>query len=75
MSERIAVHDVLRRVSARCRTHRIWLRRTRVKLRCTFRRGVRIVGMPLDEFLFAAAFGAYWSGIYEHFTWKGLSKQ
>lgn len=37
--------------------------------------GVRIVGMPLEEFLFAAAFGAYWSGIYEHFTWKGLSKQ
>ncbi len=37
--------------------------------------GVRIVGMPLEEFLFAAAFGAYWSGVYEHFTWRSLSKQ
>jgi hypothetical protein len=36
--------------------------------------GVRIVGMPLEEFLFAAAFDAYWSGVYEHFTWKSLSK-
>jgi hypothetical protein len=35
--------------------------------------GVRILGMPLEEFLFAAAFGAYWSGLYEHFTWKSLS--
>jgi hypothetical protein len=35
--------------------------------------GLRIVGMPLEEFLFAAAFGAYWSGVYEHFTWKSLS--
>jgi hypothetical protein len=37
--------------------------------------GVRIVGMPLEEFLFAAAFGAYWSGVYEHFTWQSLSIQ
>jgi hypothetical protein len=37
--------------------------------------GVQIVGMPLEEFLFAAAFGAYWSSVYEHFTWKSLSKQ
>src|SRR6516165_2390542 len=37
--------------------------------------GVRIVGMPLEEFLFAAAFGAYWSGVYEHFTWQSLSDQ
>ena len=36
--------------------------------------GVQIVGMPLEEFLFAAAFGAYWSGVYEHFTWKSLRK-
>jgi hypothetical protein len=25
--------------------------------------------------LFAAAFGAYWSGVYDHFTWKTLSPQ
>ncbi len=37
--------------------------------------GVRIIGMPLEELLFAAAFGAYWSGVYEHFTWKSLSNQ
>ncbi len=35
--------------------------------------GVRIIGMPLEEFLFAAAFGAYWSSVYEHFTWQNLS--
>ena len=35
--------------------------------------GVRIVGMPLEEFLFAAAFGAYWSGVYEHLAWQSLS--
>lgn len=29
----------------------------------------RIFGMPVEEFLFAAGFGMYWSGIYEHFTW------
>jgi hypothetical protein len=32
--------------------------------------GFVIAGMPLEEFLFAAAFGAYWSGVYEHFTWR-----
>jgi hypothetical protein len=37
--------------------------------------GVRVLGIPLEELLFAAAFGAYWSGVYEHFTWQGLSKQ
>lgn len=26
--------------------------------------------MPLEELLFAFAFGMYWSGVYEHFTWK-----
>lgn len=36
--------------------------------------GIRILGMPMEEFLFAAAFGAYWSGVYEHLTWKGLSE-
>lgn len=31
--------------------------------------GVLVAGIPLEEFLFGAAFGMYWSGIYEHFTW------
>lgn len=32
--------------------------------------GVLIYGVPLEEFLFAAAFGLYWAGIYEHLTWR-----
>ncbi len=35
--------------------------------------GVVIAEMPVEELLFAIAFGAYWSGIYEHFTWKTLT--
>ncbi len=35
--------------------------------------GVLLLGLPLEELLFAAAFGAYWSGVYEHFTWKRLA--
>ena len=31
--------------------------------------GVLIVDIPLEEFLFGAAFGLYWSSVYEHFTW------
>jgi hypothetical protein len=31
--------------------------------------GVLIATIPLEEFLFAAAFGLYWSGVYEHLTW------
>jgi len=31
--------------------------------------GVLIYGIPLEELLFGAAFGLYWSGVYEHFTW------
>jgi phosphotransferase system glucose/maltose/N-acetylglucosamine-specific IIC component len=34
--------------------------------------GLRIAGMPIEELLFAAAFGAYWSGVYDHFTWRIL---
>lgn len=37
--------------------------------------GLTVAGMPLEELLFAAAFGAYWSGIYDHFTWKTSSSQ
>ncbi|WP_422022415.1 lycopene cyclase domain-containing protein [Pyruvatibacter mobilis] len=32
--------------------------------------GLGIAGMPVEELLFAITFGAYWSGVYEHFTWK-----
>lgn len=34
--------------------------------------GVLVLGMPLEELLWAIAFGLYWSGVYEHFTWKRL---
>jgi len=33
--------------------------------------GLTIVGMPIEELLFAA--GAFWSGVYDHFTWKILT--
>lgn len=35
--------------------------------------GLTVAGMPIEELLFAAAFGAYWSGVYDHFTWKTSS--
>lgn len=31
--------------------------------------GLLIFGMPLEELLFAAGFGMYWSGVYEHAAW------
>jgi len=31
--------------------------------------GILVAGIPLEELLFAAAFGLYWSGVYDHFTW------
>lgn len=31
-----------------------------------------ILGIPIEELLFAFSFGAYWSGIYEHFAWYAL---
>lgn len=36
--------------------------------------GVLIAGVPLEELLFALSFGFMWSSIYEHFTWKKLTK-
>ena len=36
--------------------------------------GFRVSGMPIEELLFAAAFGAYWSGVYDHFTWRSLAR-
>lgn len=32
--------------------------------------GVRVGSLPLEELLFAATFGLYWSGVYDHFTWR-----
>jgi len=32
--------------------------------------GISIFYMPLEELLFAIAFGMYWSGVYEHINWK-----
>lgn len=32
--------------------------------------GILIVGIPLEELMFAASFGFLWSSIYEHFTWR-----
>jgi hypothetical protein len=32
--------------------------------------GVVIGGIPLEELAFGFAFGLYWAGIYEHFTWR-----
>ena len=29
-----------------------------------------ITGVPVEERMFACAFGFYWSTVYEHFTWK-----
>jgi len=31
--------------------------------------GLFIAFMPVEELLFASAFGMYWAGVYEHFTW------
>ena len=35
--------------------------------------GIAVARLPIEELLFAAAFGAYWSGVYEHFTWRQLA--
>ena len=36
--------------------------------------GLTIAGFPIEELLFAAAFGAYWAGVYDHFTWRTLAR-
>lgn len=35
--------------------------------------GILIVGVPIEELLFAATLGAMWSSVYEHFNWSRLS--
>ncbi len=37
--------------------------------------GILFLGIPLEELLFAFAFGLYWSGIYEHFMWQQLTPE
>ena len=32
-------------------------------------RGGQVYGIPSEELAFGAAFGLYWTGVYEHFTW------
>ncbi len=32
--------------------------------------GIIVARLPLEELLFAFAFGAYWAGVYDHFTWR-----
>ena len=32
--------------------------------------GIRLLGLPLEELMFAVGFGMYWAGVYEHFTWR-----
>lgn len=34
--------------------------------------GILILGIPLEELLFAFSFGFMWSSVYEHLTWKKL---
>jgi hypothetical protein len=31
-----------------------------------------VVGIPVEELLFAFTFGMYWSGVYEHFAWQAV---
>jgi len=35
--------------------------------------GILLLGIPLEELLFAFAFGLYWSGVYEHFMWRKIA--
>jgi hypothetical protein len=32
--------------------------------------GIGVWGIPAEELMFGFAFGMYWTGIYEHFTWR-----
>lgn len=34
--------------------------------------GILVIGVPIEELLFAASFGFLWSSMYEHFTWRIL---
>ncbi|MBI5401408.1 hypothetical protein HZB05_01095 [Candidatus Wolfebacteria bacterium] len=32
--------------------------------------GILILGIPMEELLFAISFGFFWSSVYEHITWR-----
>ena len=32
--------------------------------------GVILYGIPLEELLFGFTFGMFWTGVYEHVTWR-----
>jgi len=36
--------------------------------------GILVLGIPIEELLFAFVFGFIWSGVYEHFAWKKIRK-
>lgn len=36
--------------------------------------GILVLGIPLEELIFAASFGFLWSGIYEHFTGRKIKQ-
>jgi hypothetical protein len=35
--------------------------------------GILLLGIPLEELLFAITFGFYWSGVYEHLMWRQVA--
>ena len=37
--------------------------------------GILIIGVPLEEIIFAFTFGMLWSSVYEHFKWYKLKKE
>lgn len=37
--------------------------------------GILILGIPLEELMFAFTFGMLWSSVYEHFNWYKLKKE
>jgi hypothetical protein len=37
--------------------------------------GIMLGFMPLEELLFAAAFGSFWAGVYEHYTWRRVTSR
>ena len=34
--------------------------------------GILVLGIPLEELLFALSFGFFWSSVYEHLTWRKI---
>ncbi len=35
--------------------------------------GILLLGIPMEELLFAFTFGLYWSGVYEHLMWRKIA--